>query len=261
LDADSARAVGLSYGAIHGEAQSSELGAGSNYEMFFYFCFFLILMLPRKIGLWVLIAGFGFAVVSHVVLLPQVYIRFLSVWTNSLILEFLFGIGLAYVFVCGIRWPKLVGWLIAVLGLGLMIAADRVTSAEGLNPGGHNEFYRPVILGIPSLIVCAGLALSDNRQRSPKWQNIVLFGGNISYSLYLSHEFTFNMISPGWRALGLSSPWFLIALLCIASIVISAVIYQFFERPVTKGLNRLFGAPPHRAIQLPEVSHQASSTS
>lgn len=200
-----------------------------NYEMFFYFCFFFVLMLRRTVGLTLLATVFGLAAFLHVLFLPHTYVRFLSEWTDPVILEFLFGIGLAVIFEKGFRWPKSVGWLIALFGLSFLTATPQLSEYD-IGP------YRPAILGIPSLIICAGLALSDSRYTSLTTRRSLCFGGNISYALYLSHEFTFNAASIVWRTTKISAPWFLIAGLCISCVGVSAIIYRYFELPITAWL-------------------------
>jgi peptidoglycan/LPS O-acetylase OafA/YrhL len=209
-----------------------------NYEMLFYFCFFVVLTLRRPVGLLLLAGGFGLAVLFHALVLGHTYVRFLSEWSDPIIIEFLFGVGLAIVLERGSRWSVPVGWLVSLLGVALLMIAQRnnMTQIQDF------ALYRPVILGIPALLICAGLALSDRPYASPSLRTIVVLGGNISFALYLTHEFAFNAVSIAWRTTKLSSPWLLIAVLCIASVVVSIILYHFFERPITRRLNRLFGA-------------------
>ena len=69
------------------------LGWTLNYEMYFYVIFAVMLFLPRRIGLWSLAVLFCALALLHPAIDPaQVQLSF---WTDPIILEFLFGIGLA----------------------------------------------------------------------------------------------------------------------------------------------------------------------
>ena len=215
-----------------------------NYEMFFYLCFCLSLTMRRSIGLFLLASGFGIGALLRVLLLRHTYVRFLSEWTDPIIIEFLFGVGLGILFERGSRLPWLVGWLVALFGVGLLIAGQQASILEG------RELSRPLILGIPALIICAGLALSDNRDASSRARWTLVWLGNISFALYLTHEFTFNAAWIVLRASRPLNPWLIVAVFCVLSVGISAMVYQFFERSITSQLKLLFSSWRHQRWQI-----------
>jgi peptidoglycan/LPS O-acetylase OafA/YrhL len=65
-----------------------------------------------------------------------------------------------------------------------------------------------------------------------------LLGGDVSYALYLSHEFVFNGAIL-LRVSIISNPWALVMVLCGLSICVAIIIHMVFERPVVSRLNQL----------------------
>src|SRR3569833_1234402 len=96
------------------------LGWTLNYEMYFYAVFALMLLVPLRAGGWTIAGLFVALALAHLAVpASQVQAYF---WTDPIILEFLFGIGLALLLRRGVVLP---GWMAPVLvvlgfvGLGL----------------------------------------------------------------------------------------------------------------------------------------------
>ena len=209
------------------------LGWTLNYEMYFYALFALMLFLPLRAGLWTLAGLFALLALLHQAVSPtQVQFVF---WTDPIIVEFLFGIGLALLLRRGVALPAwmpamLVGLGVAGLGLGQLVEI-----------GG--SFDRLLTSGIPAALVVAGTVFARPRALGPVGRFLVL-GGDASYALYLSHPFSINVVILGWQKLHLSSPWLFMAVTIVAAVFGGIVVHLALERPL---LGRLNGALRRRA--------------
>ncbi len=201
-----------------------------NYEMFFYFVFALVLMLDQRIRASVL--------TTTLIVLPLLGVAITienELWityTNLLLLEFLAGTILGYLYIQN-KLPGLYfSLLVFFAGLALLIAQETGTVSL------HNAFG----WGIPSFgIVMLALVLESN-------YNIVkirLFRmiGDSSYSLYLVHTFVLYVIGFVWSKISYSSLFFdlVVFVVSIISCTIAGIIsYRLFEVPATKFLKQKF---------------------
>lgn len=196
------------------------LGWTLNYEMFFYVLMALALALPRP--LWVIAGLLGGA--AMVGLLPGGG-TFFVFWTNPLVLEFLFGIGLARLYQRGFHHPS------ATLALGLLMAGLALLVLLDATP-----LPRFVAAGFPAaVIVAAGTLL---------WPNRALPGqiiGDASYALYLSHRFILRAMTLLILPLFPAAPgpaWAYVALTCGATVLASLAVHIWIERPLLRALSR-----------------------
>ena len=204
------------------------LGWTLNYEMFFYLVFSFALLLPRRVGLTAIIALFiVFAVIDPLIDPRWVQARF---WTDPIIIEFLFGIGLAVLARRGLTLPRPAAW--AALALGLLGLALAPT------PANESDLLRPFAEGIPAALMVAGAASLTFRRLSRGGRWLVL-GGDASYALYLSHPFTINVMVLVWEKLHFQSPWAFAAVTGVLAIAASVIIHVVLERPVTRFLQGL----------------------
>jgi peptidoglycan/LPS O-acetylase OafA/YrhL len=202
------------------------LGWTLNYEMYFYAVFALMLLVPLRAGAWT-IAGLFVTLAFVHLLLPasQVQAYF---WTDPIILEFAFGIGLALLMQRQVTLP---GWappvlvLLGVAGLGL---------GQLINIGG--PFDRALTAGLPATLVVAGTVFAQSRSVGLIGRMLVL-GGDASYALYLSHPFSINVVILGWQKLHLNSPWLFIAATIVVSLVVAITVHLILERPLLRRLN------------------------
>jgi len=145
------------------------LGWTLNYEVFFYALAACCLGLPRPLialaGLIVSLSVLGLLMLFET---PQ-----LTFWTNPIILEFMFGLGLARLWQMGWCAPSgLLAISTLLLGFLLLVALDAV------------DLPRFIAAGLPAaLIVAAGTLFC------PKIHLPGMIWGDASYALYLSHRF------------------------------------------------------------------------
>ncbi len=198
------------------------------YEIFFYACFALALLAPRRIGLAALTAGFlALSLAWHFIDKTHVALKSYS---DPIILEFLMGMLLAHLYLRGVtvnRWVQ--GGCVAV-GFGLMALL-----------GGCQQLDRWIWAGLPAFVVAFGLALGP--QIKSRWPAM---GGDASYSLYLSHPFVLSSLALVWAKARLPADgWSYVATGMVLCIAVSLIVYRLIEAPLLRALRRRF--EPERA--------------
>ena len=217
-----------------------------DYEMFFYGLFALAMLLPRRTA----IASLAAALLCLVVVgrLVQPPVAALAVWTDGLLLEFLFGLGLGMMAERGVA-VGVGGTLAAVLlGAALAVALGPASGRSGSVP--------PWLAGgLPATLVVGGCVLGPRWRATPTlW--LPLLVGDASYSLYLSHPFAVRLLRGAWPALpSASAPWLYLVVASAAAILAGLALHRWVERPMTDRLQRWIaaGRPEERPI-LPEVA-------
>lgn len=211
-----------------GLAPILSVGWTLNFEMLFYGVFALALIFPRRIGLTLM------AVIFALLMLNSRYgfqdFTPLAVWGFPIILEFVFGIGLAALYLGGLRLPLWGRMMLGALGVSLLMLAGFL-SLEGFQ-------VRWYAWGIPGALIVAafvlGRDLSENRMT-----RLLVIGGNASYALYLSHLFTLRGVGLVWERTGWSSPHLYAAVAVAASIVVGVIVHLYLEKPMLNLLRNL----------------------
>lgn len=206
-----------------------------NYEAFFYLAFAAALLFRR--GLWWLAGAFLLLVAVHPFIPAALFV--LTFWTNPIILEFLGGVALALLFLRGHR----LAWWGSLCLVALGVAVFLIT--EPVEPG---AFRRVIHVGLPSLMLCASLALASEPAASGTIRRAMVTGGDSSYTLYLSHTFTLNAGAILWRRFGGAAPEVSMALAILAAIAAAAIVYRWMERPVTDALHSVTGTARARGV-------------
>jgi len=207
------------------------LGWTLNYEIFFYALFALALAFPRRTGLSLLILALG--LLGGLGMTGWVKIPVIEYWFNSIVLEFVFGMALGWLYQSGTRLPTPAGLGLCVVGICLIMAAKHF----GLDMTGLS--WRAIWLGLPALMIAAGLVLIERPGREGPLVRMLVFGGNLSFALYLSHPFAINVMGLIFARSGLTSiPLFIIAAM-IAAIIGAGLFYLWVEKPLTRSLNAL----------------------
>jgi exopolysaccharide production protein ExoZ len=207
------------------------LGWTLEYEMFFYGCFALALLQRRSTGLAALAASFLCLVVVGRFLPDSM--TSLKFWSNSMIVEFLLGIWLAHLYLSGLRLSLRVQFALLIASFGLMVITSHLPSLDRLIAG-----------GIPALVLVFGMALG------PEWNvRWLALGGDSSFSLYLSHPFTLNMLAIVWTKTHVppNGPAYVVVgmMLCVA---VALGVYRFVETPMLRLLRRQSQPFPQRVL-------------
>lgn len=206
-----------------------------NYEAFFYLAF--TLALTRRHGLRWLTAAFVTLAALHYAIPHRLFV--LAFYTEPIVLEFLAGIGLARLYIAGVRLPLWGSLLCAAVAIAILLNLRSIPPIIS---------SRVVIAGIPAALLSASLILAREGSRFGTFKRLLRAGGDASYTLYLSHTFTANAVALAWRRLGIGMPWIGVALAVAVSLAAALILYRAVERPVTRALNERFGlSPPDEA--------------
>jgi len=201
-----------------------------NYEMFFYLVATLSLFLPRarRIPLLMLVLA-GLPLLGA--LWPAH--RALAFYTNPILLEFLYGVGLGFLFTHG-RGHKQ-GASLALMALGVLLFFT-----VGLRGDEDNRALRwalPLTLMVQGALHAPALVYG-----APRAFSRLL--GDASYSLYLTQ---FIVLPPAAKLLhrGLAAvgqPWAGIAFvtgLLVAAILVALATYYLVEKPIVAYAHRV----------------------
>jgi peptidoglycan/LPS O-acetylase OafA/YrhL len=206
-----------------------------SYELFFYMLFGMAIWLGYRRGLY-LFAGWTILVLGYVIgkaagltIFPDHYlIRFAL---NERNLEFILGCLSAYIAMnYKVSYPKFV----AITGGLLFLAAGLYVSNGGRVPS------YTVLFGLPSLLLVTGSA-SIELQRYVRFPKLLVFLGNASYSIYLTHAMFVNIFTVIFDFLNWTNqlpPSVLMSTIAIGAILGGSAVYQFLERPLLSLLRR-----------------------
>jgi peptidoglycan/LPS O-acetylase OafA/YrhL len=175
----------------------------------------------------------------------------LAYWANSVILEFVIGMLLAYGYGCGIRIPKIAGGMLIAAAAGLLLIADHFHYFPV--PTQTGEFPpRFVGWGLPAAMIVAAAVFSSSISSAGRIGRSFRLLGDSSYVIYLFHPFglIFFQVNHVWSALTRcvalvsSSPEALAytytVIVLIGTATLSLPIHLFLEKPGSRALARLF---------------------
>lgn len=202
------------------------LGVGwtLNYEMFFYALFALALACRARPVVFI---GAVLLVCAALQPLRQPDWPAAQFYLDAIVLEFLFGMLVARAVMRGLALPAWGAALLILCGAGLLVFPPDALAS-----------WPPVIRrGLPALAVVTGVVFLEPwwRGRVPAW---LLFFGNASYALYLVHPLVAPAAPSLLRKLNLPSVPLSIAMSVAFALVASAMVWHFFERPLTARLQR-----------------------
>ena len=195
-----------------------------NYEMFFYLCFGLTLLIAER---WRLLA----CTIAFVCLIAigQWTGRsgpLLQVYTDPLMFEFLFGMGL------GNLYKKKPEWLVpAAFAIIVVWAVAALSSGP--------RFLSAGLLAAAFI----GMGLCAERARAVPVSNALLLLGDASYSLYLAHGFVLGRICRVWKhafdihRVATNAGFVIVA--TATAIGVAIMLYLFVERPITQFFLRM----------------------
>jgi exopolysaccharide production protein ExoZ len=191
-----------------------------SFEMLFYFSAALILHDRRWLYALGCLYGMAFALRP----LGPVF-QFLG---NPLAIEFLFGVALAY----APPLPRVGAWLVPLGFAALVVsgflhfapnggALDHLTGQENLD--------RVFVYGLPSALIVYGFM--QIRARESVWTYL----GDMSYSLYLFHLFSIELVRSFWLIVPIQSD--LISIIAMAaSVLVAWRIHALIEIPILRAI-------------------------
>jgi peptidoglycan/LPS O-acetylase OafA/YrhL len=199
-----------------------------DFEMFFYIVFAAGLLLPRKYGLSAIVATLSALILLGLATKPK-QAAFLY-WTNPLILEFIFGLAIAYAYEKGKRLSFNTG--MGMLALGVLVLAA-FSFADYPTPDRLHAGYLALGWGLPAALIVAGAALSDRGAPATARWRVPRLLGDASYSIYLTHLLVLNAVR-SFHIPHLGIPTVL------ASLSVGISVHFYVERPIGRLLSSRF---------------------
>ncbi|MBI2331083.1 MAG: acyltransferase [Chloroflexi bacterium] len=207
------------------------------HEMYFYLVFFVIMLfLPERL-LTVAMLVWGVVVVIFSSSTGNPYYRLIL---NPLTMEFLIGCLLA-VHYHNAASLKLNGkGLVAVASIGMLAAIlgyIYYESQTGLAPDGWS---RLLYYGIPATIIV--FCITHAERNGVVLHNSLIQSGNASFSIYLSHLFTINVVGRIWSLFAVEAVFDNIIVLIVEFVLVlfvGFISYWYVETPLLK-LSRRF---------------------
>lgn len=140
--------------------------------------------------------------------------------SNFIIIEFLFGMIIAYVF-NNFQLQHRYGLVVAAIGFLFLFAS--------INQSNDIYLYRVIFWGVPSSMIIFGLIYIKQYN-----QPLLKYLGDASYSIYLIHAFIISAFYKLITFLSISFNNDLLALLGLfVSILCGAFMYSYIEKPLT----------------------------
>lgn len=215
------------------------LGWTLNYEMFFYGLFAAALLLRRAAAVATVTAALVLLVVvgetlHRLGIQPPTILEF---WSDPIVLEFAFGMGLALLRADRIRLTLPARAAFAAGGV-LLLHLDLA------RPDGWLVLPPLVAYGVPAALLVAAAALGHQAQNGPRTERLMAALGDASYALYLVHPFVLRplrlaVVAAGFAGIG--AAWGYVALALVASVAVALVVHRRFERPLMRVLRRWTG--------------------
>ncbi|WP_295215267.1 acyltransferase [uncultured Brevundimonas sp.] len=206
------------------------------FEMLFYAGFGLVMAGGRRVG-WGLVGAYAAMLAAGLVVAAPV-LRF---WGAPIVLEFLLGVGIAWMWRSA---PRRLGlWAVALamlgFGLGLVFGYGGIDDVRALNDP-WNGLRRAAVWGLPSALLVFGMVRMERTDRAPgRLARAAAFMGDASYSIYLVHVLVIRALGRVFESGMVALPGDVVAgLTVVASLAAGAVVHVWIERPLLKILPR-----------------------
>ncbi len=199
------------------------------YEMFFYLCFALCMALTRRPVLLLSLLLSSLVAIGLIIPAQETLAKF---YTNHILLEFLFGVWLHYIYRHHFHLlERLRPWLVLFV---LALTLPLLFYPKGIQP-------LTLTLGLPAALIMASVLPLRLPERGIYKAMARL--GDASYSLYLVHPFILTLLMgviAGKLGASGSGLAVLAALTLAAALVISQILFRLIEAPSNKWLRAKF---------------------
>lgn len=213
------------------------LGWTLSFEWFFYLLFFFLIVCHVRQKVFFLMGIIALLVISGYIFKPTDF-RLIFI-TNPIMLEFLLGCFISYIYLTIRTIPVDIGFSCLIIG----IVAYLFFIIQGFGNiwnyratlDGHVSLYRFILWGIPSSLIVAGcVILEKNRRLNFIWNNkLMLLCGDASYSIYLVHIIALNLLALVYKKTGYFFPAdVMIWLQLIIVVAVSITFYKLVEKPL-----------------------------
>lgn len=208
------------------------LGVGwtLNFEMFFYLLFTIAILLRINTLLFSGIIMIALTVLSFFKT-PEWPVA-ISFYANPIVINFLFGMMAAAMITKNYKTPKPLAITLLFVGLAYLFS-----------PLQYQLHFAPFTAAIAnaiasfSVVYCCAQLEKNTRIQVPSF---IVFFGAASYSLYLIHPVIAPLSPTVLKKIGLISPFLSVVFCIVLALIAAAITYSFFEKPVSKLLNKKF---------------------
>lgn len=220
------------------------------HEMYFYIAFaLLILLLPARLRLLGILAWSALVIIgANAGLSARFAGNLVELIFYPMTLEFTAGALVGYAIKAGWRRHALLCVLLGSAGtLIAFLDLDREVIAALMTALGQSDFTaippvwrRTAIYGVPVALLIYGLVALE-LERGLRTPRFMVHLGDWSYSLYLCHILTVSIIGrTTYKLFGISpiSTAAYLIFVTIGTILVSALTYYWFERPLIKYFRR-----------------------
>jgi hypothetical protein len=233
------------------------VGWSLNYEVYFYLLIGLSMLFGKQ--RWFVLTGWFLASTLLLPLITNGFVMmnlsecygyalsYLSLMTNPVLLFFLAGIGISFIYNSTIEPPSLF-WANAHVGLAVLVFVLSYFQMIQLLPGWYNH-----------ILSCGFLLFSLMQRNKIKPYTVprfLIFIGNSSFSIYLVHPIILNVFPKILLASGIGiafKGWIIFALLITIILIIAGICARFIEREFSVYLTSfLIGNAPEKN----ETNHQ-----
>ncbi len=192
-----------------------------NYEMMFYLLLAVCLPLRPALRMTAMITILGLLALSHPLWPDDKSIP--AYYTQSVILEFAFGMALGAFFISGRTIPSRAAVALVVIGALAMIGLSVL------------DLPRVIGAGIPAAMIVAGEVYFERAGGLNRLPVLSLLG-DASYSLYLTHGLVLSIVRQIWLRAGLSALPYNLPLFVVfavsASCITAFLSYRYVEQPI-----------------------------
>lgn len=220
-----------------------------NYEMFFYFIFGISLFFSRSARLPVLVVTFLILVAlgQWISSANPLFI----IYTDSLLLEFLAGIILGVLYTRGYFLSSKMAYAMLIASIMLFVSFETLAL---------HMVVRTIAWGLPAILLVFATLSLDKWGKFDRFRSLQLIG-DASYSIYLSHILTIEVVELLWTMLSWQTETITAQLTfvvcCIAaSALVGIFAYILIERPMLNFFRQVWSPftaknkPGYRKIRL-----------
>ena len=202
-----------------------------SFEVYFYICFGIFMSLGLLRGLTVMTLFFAASIMIGLALHsdnPAIHVV-----TDTLLIEFLAGAWIAYLFVAGIKIGN---------GLSNVLLALALAGFLGGFAYGYHRLPSILMWGVPSALLIAGLVFKEREGHLANFVQRLSFLGDSSYSLYLLHILLLDIFFRAFLVIFPNSGFAYLAIcsvLTVLCIIVALLLYELIERRVVSSLQFL----------------------
>lgn len=189
-----------------------------NFEMFFYAVITIALLLRTNIIITSVATLSIFGALSFVRTTEWPAITYLM---HAYVFNFVWGILIARLMILIKNPPPLIGFSLLLVGIYFIF----------IDPPANTQSA----LGLQYASIVAGIILLENMFKS-KIPKILIFGGDASYSIYLTHAMTGVLAFYALSKFGIQSSQIQLVAMVAIILAASAACYIYIERPITNFL-------------------------